>query len=63
MSHVVCFFFFFQSFLTFKVAVGIKDPPEPPTANSNLPSLSTMTGVMDDKGRLPGAKKEKSQLT
>lgn len=49
-----------KPFLTFKVAVGIKDPPDPPTANSNLPSLSIMTGVMDDKGRLPGAKRKTS---
>lgn len=41
---------------TFKVAVAIWEPPDPPSAMSNLPSLSTIVGVIEDKGRLPGAR-------
>lgn len=39
---------------TFKVAVGMKDPPEPPNTISNFASLSTIVGVIDDNGRFPG---------
>lgn len=34
------------------------DPPEAPTAISNLASRSMMTGVMEDNGRFPGSKKQ-----
>lgn len=48
--------FFFLCFFTLIVAVGIMDPPEPPMANSNFVSFSTMVAVTDERGRLPGPK-------
>jgi hypothetical protein len=40
--------------LTFNVAVGIMDPPDPPIAISNFESFSIIVGVIDDKGLFPG---------
>lgn len=34
----------------------MREPPEPPITKESLPSLETIVGVMDDSGRLPGAK-------
>lgn len=44
--------------LTFKVAVGIIEPPEPPIAISNFVSFSIIIGVIDDKGLFPGPKQD-----
>ncbi len=38
-----------------RTVVMIRDPPGVPTTNTGLPSFSTMLGVMELRGRLPGA--------
>jgi hypothetical protein len=40
---------------TFKVAVGMSEPPEPPKTISRRPSLSIIAGVIDDNGLFLGA--------
>lgn len=41
--------------ITFKVIVGIIEPPDPPIAISKAESISMIVGVVDDKGLLYGS--------
>ena len=40
--------------MTCSTAVMMRLPPGEPVTRNGLPSLSTMVGVIDDSGRLPG---------
>ena len=41
--------------MTCSTVVMMRLPPGEPVTSSGLPSFSTMVGVIDDSGRLPGA--------
>jgi hypothetical protein len=40
--------------ITCRTAVDMREPPGAPAVMNSLPSLTTMVGVIDDSGRLPG---------
>ena len=41
--------------ITCSTAVEMREPPGAPTVMNSLPSFSTIVGVIDESGRLPGA--------
>ena len=49
--------------MTCSTAVIMMGPPGAPSTRNGLPSLTTMVGIMDDSGRLPGAMALRSPCT